>query len=61
MLPDHIVALQSAVDNRIAEALAFGAAKTAEASFAWFRVAMAQDSLNAALAAQMLRALPVVR
>ncbi len=61
MLPDHIVALQSAVDNRIAEALAFGAKPSTESVDAWHRVATAQASLNAALAAQMLRALPVVR
>ncbi len=59
MLPDHIVALQQAADNREREALAFGAVASPASVDAWHRVAVARSSLNAALAAQMLRALPV--
>ncbi len=55
MLPDHIVALQRALDNRLAEAFAFGLAQTPDATAAWHRVAATQLSLNAALALDMQR------
>jgi hypothetical protein len=55
MLPDHIAALQSALDNRLAEAMAFGLSQSPDAVAAWHRVAATQLSLNAALALDMQR------